>query len=86
MSDDLNTLLKALIIEALMFEDMVPSDIADDAPLIGEGLGLDSVDALELALEIERAFGVTLPQNEETRAVFKSVNSLSAYIATHLPA
>jgi acyl carrier protein len=83
MSEDLNARLKVLIIEALMFEDMEPADIKDDAPLFGDGLGLDSVDALELAVEMERVFGVTIPQSDETRAAFQSVNTLAAYITAH---
>jgi len=80
---DLKHQLKELIIEALMIEDLEPSEIEDAAPLFGEGLGLDSVDALELAMEIERVFGVTIPESDESRKVFASVDTLSAYIAAN---
>ncbi len=78
--DAIKERLKTLIVEALMLEDVEPSDIGDDQPLFGEGLGLDSVDALELAVEIERAFGVGFPDNARTREVFRTVSSLAAYI------
>ncbi|MCB9764730.1 MAG: acyl carrier protein [Alphaproteobacteria bacterium] len=83
---DLKAKLKKLIIDALMIEDMEPGEIGDGEPLFGDGLGLDSVDALELAVEIERVFGVRIPDSEETRAVFTSVDTLSDYIAQHQPA
>ena len=79
---DLQSHLKQLIIEALMIEDMEPEEIEDAAPLFGEGLGLDSVDALELAMEIERVFGVKIPDSQESRKVFASVDTLAAYIAS----
>ena len=78
---ELKLQLKQLIIEALMIEDMEPEEIEDASPLFGEGLGLDSVDALELAMEIERVFGVKIPESDESRKVFASVDTLSAYIA-----
>lgn len=83
--DDLKGQLKSLIIEALMIEDLEPDEIEDAAPLFGDGggLGLDSVDALELAMEIERVFGVKIPESDETRKVFTSVETLSVYIAAN---
>ena len=75
--------IKQLIIEALMIEDMEPSEIGDDMTLFGEGLGLDSVDALELAVEIERVYGVTFPEASRSREVFQNVRTLAAYIAQH---
>lgn len=72
--------IKQVIIDALMLEDMGPDDIEDDAPLFGEGLGLDSVDALELAIELERAFGVKIPDDEQSRSIFASVSSLATFI------
>ncbi len=79
---ELKLQVKQLIIEALMIEDMEPEEIEDAAPLFGEGLGLDSVDALELAMEIERVFGVKIPDSQESRKVFASVDTLAAYIAS----
>lgn len=83
--DELKGQLKSLIIEALMIEDLGPDEIEDAAPLFGDGggLGLDSVDALELAMEIERVFGVKIPESDETRKVFTSVDTLAAYIAAN---
>ncbi len=75
--------IKKLIIEALMIEDMEPGEIGDDMVLFGDGLGLDSVDALELAVEIERVYGVTFPEASRSREVFQNVRSLAAYIAEH---
>jgi len=75
--------IKKLIIEALMIEDMEPSEIDDDMVLFGDGLGLDSVDALELAVEIERVYGVTFPEASRSREVFQCVRTLAAYIAEH---
>ncbi len=75
--------IKQLIIEALMIEDMEPEEIGDDMVLFGDGLGLDSVDALELAVEIERVYGVTFPEAARSREVFANVRSLAAYIAEH---
>ncbi len=80
---DLKLELKKLIIEALMIEDMEPEEITDDMILFGDGLGLDSVDALELAVEIERVYGVTFPEASRSREVFENITTLAAYIAEH---
>lgn len=64
-----------------MLEDVVPDEIEDEAPLFGEGLGLDSIDALELALAIHKQFGVrTSADDERNREIFYSVRSLSNFI------
>jgi acyl carrier protein len=55
---------------------LAPQDIADDVPLFGEGLGLDSIDALELVLELERAFGVKISDEQLGRRVLRSVNTI----------
>ena len=80
--NNLENEVKALIIEALNLEDMTPEDIETDAPLFGEGLGLDSIDALELGLAVKKRFGVSLSgeTEEEVRAHFRSVASLAAFI------
>ncbi len=75
--------IKELIVRALMLEEVKPAEIEDAAPLFGEGLGLDSVDALELAIEIERSFNVTIPDDEDNRKIFTSVDSLANYIIEH---
>lgn len=63
--NNLENEVKALIIEALNLEDMTPEDIETDAPLFGEGLGLDSIDALELGLAVKKRFGVSLSGETE---------------------
>ena len=79
--NNLENEVKALIIEALNLEDMTPEDIETDAPLFGEGLGLDSIDALELGLAVKKRFGVSLSgETEEVHAHFRSVASLAAFI------
>jgi len=76
--------LKKLIIEALLLEDVSPEQIETDAPLFVEGLGLDSIDALELAMVFEERYGVRLGADpDENRAVFQSVRTLAEYIAEH---
>ncbi|HSQ43146.1 MAG TPA: phosphopantetheine-binding protein [Fibrobacteraceae bacterium] len=74
--------LKTLIVESLDLEDVVPNEIGDDMTLFNEGLGLDSIDALELGMAISRKYGVNLTANsEENRALFQNVNTLANYIA-----
>jgi acyl carrier protein len=71
----------ALIIETLHLEDIKLEDIDPDAPLFGEGLGLDSIDALELALAVSQKYGVTLSSEDPgVRTVFRSLRSLAAHI------
>lgn len=79
----LETQIKQLIIEALLFEDMSADDLDADQPLFGGDLDLDSVDALEIAVEIERVFGVRIPEKGEGREAFTSVRTLAAYVAAH---
>ncbi len=76
--------VKQLIVEALMLEDVTPTQIEDDAPLFGEGLGLDSIDALELAIAIDRRFGVKIEaEDERNREIFRSLSSLAAHVAAN---
>lgn len=73
--------LKALIIDTLELEDIAPDDIIDEDPLFGEGLGLDSIDALELGLAVKKQYNITLNANDEqTKQHFYSINSLVAFI------
>jgi len=73
--------LKELIVEALMLEDVTPGEIDSEAPLFGEGLALDSIDGLELAIAIERKYGIKMEaSNDETRAAFASVKALATYV------
>ncbi len=77
--------LKQKIIAGLGLEDMGVDEIEDDMPLFGEeGLGLDSVDAIELTLIIEKEFGVKIKDMGESENIFSTVNSLSAYINEQL--
>ena len=75
--------LKSQIIEALNFEDMMPSDIDTDAPLFGEGLGLDSIDALELIMLMDREYGIKLADPKQGKAIFRSVRTMAEYIREH---
>jgi len=78
---DTRTTLKSLIIETLDLEDISPDDIIDDEPLFGEGLGLDSIDALELGLAIKKTFDVKIEANsEKTKEHFYSINNLVQFI------
>jgi acyl carrier protein len=79
--EDLERELKALIVESLVLEDVRPEQIDSNAPLFGEGLGLDSVDALELAMVIQKKFGVKVDADDvENRKIFASVKNLADYI------
>ena len=82
---DLKTRVKWMIIERLKLEGMTPDQIEDGAPLFGEGLGLDSIDALELVLGIEQVFGVKIEDEAAGLQAFKNVDSLTAFIAEHQP-
>jgi acyl carrier protein len=72
--------IKRLIVESLHLEGIKPEMIEDEAPLFGEGLGLDSVDALELVVALEKEFGIKIKSQEMGREVFASVSSLSQFI------
>jgi len=78
--DELILKLKQEIIEVLNLEDVKPEDIADDSPLFGEGLGLDSIDALELIVLMEKSYGIKLKDASQGREIFKSVKVMAAYI------
>jgi acyl carrier protein len=81
---DLQLEIKHLIIEALGLEDMAAEDIAADLTLFGEGLGLDSVDALELGLAIQKRFGIKIDaEAKDTRKHFANVASLAAFVSAH---
>jgi len=81
---DLTEELKALIIEALHLEDVAPADIDPAAPLFTEGLGLDSIDALELGVALQKKYGMRFDSNaEETKRHFASVNALAAFVSAN---
>ncbi|MGN1353586.1 MAG: phosphopantetheine-binding protein [Alloprevotella sp.] len=83
MKEELIEKLKSEIIEVLNLEDLTPADIDADAPLFGEGLGLDSIDALELIVLLERNYGIKLKDAAEGKEVFKSVAVMADYIIAH---
>lgn len=83
MNPELEHELKHLIVDSLMLEDVSPEEIDPEASLFGSGLRLDSIDALELAIAIERRFGVKIqPSDQEAPKIFASVRALAAYVAT----
>jgi acyl carrier protein len=77
---ELKSQIKRALLEELDLRGRSEADIDDAAPLFGEGLGLDSLDALQLAMAIEERFGVTVPEGEAARAIFASVNAIAAHI------
>lgn len=81
MSEELIAAVKQLIIDALRIEGMSPTDIDSDAPLFGEGLGLDSIDALQLVVAMEKEYGVVVPDAATGTKVFLSVRAMAGYIA-----
>ena len=74
--------IKELIISSLELEDVKPGDIGNDQPLFGDGLGLDSIDALELGLALQKRYGISMSaDSEQTRQHFASVSALAAFVA-----
>ncbi len=72
--------VKRLLISELDLRGKTESDIADDAPLFGEGLGLDSLDALQLVAALEERFGISIPEGDAAKEIFASVNAITAHI------
>lgn len=75
--------LKKKIIEALNLEEMTPDDIDADETLFGDGLGLDSIDALELIVLMEKDYGIKLANPAEGKAIFKSIRTIAEYVSSH---
>lgn len=75
--------IKEKIIAALNLEDITAEDINDDDALFGDGLGLDSIDALELIVMLDKDYGIKLSDPKEGRNIFRSVNTMAAYITEH---
>ena len=80
---ELRLRVKELIVQELDLRDRRASDIDDSAPLFGDGLGLDSLDALQLAMAVEERFGVQIPEGDEAKSIFASVDDLARYIASN---
>jgi acyl carrier protein len=76
--------LRNLIVQTLHLEGLDPASIGDDQPLFGSGLGLDSVDALELMVAVEKEYGIKVDTNEVDRTAFGSVTTLARMIASHM--
>jgi acyl carrier protein len=76
--------VKELIVDVLQLEDIAPADIDSEAPLFVDGLGLDSIDALEIGVALQKRYGITLsPESQETRRHFASVRALASMIDTN---
>ena len=85
-SEELGLEIKKIIVEALALEDIAPEEIETDAPLFVEGLGLDSIDALELAMALDERFGVSFDDDpEENQRIFFSVGSLVDFVTSNKP-
>lgn len=80
MPDPLISKLKQLIVDTLHLEDVAPADIPDNEPLIGGGLSLDSIDALELVVKLEKEFGIKIASSEEAKRALGSVSALTDYV------
>ena len=79
--EELILTLKEQIIDALNLEEITPEDIDNEAPLFGDGLGLDSIDALELIVILDRFYGITLANPAEGKEIFKNINTIADYIS-----
>ena len=80
MADHLVLELKKLIIATLKLEEITPEDIEDDGQLFGDGLGLDSIDALELVVSLEKAYQISIPDSRVGERVFRSINTLAQFV------
>ena len=79
--EEIETKLKETVVSALDLEDLTPADIETDVPLFGEGLGLDSIDAMELGMAVKKAFGVSFSSNPaDNKQIFRSVKTLDDYV------
>jgi acyl carrier protein len=82
--DDLKLALKRLLIDGLRLETLRPEDVDDAAPIFVEGLGLDSVDALELVVLVEEKFNIQIPDEDVGRQAFASIDALADYVSAEL--
>ena len=83
MSEEFIPKVKQMIIDSLRIDGMSPDEIETDAPLFGDGLGLDSIDALQLVVAMEKEFGIVVPDAATGTTVFASVRSMAEYIAAN---
>lgn len=79
---ELKAQLKTLLVEGLKLDDVRPEDIKDEEPIFVEGLGLDSIDALELVVLVEEKFHVVIPDEEVGKLAFASIDALTDYVLT----
>jgi acyl carrier protein len=82
--EELKRNLKNLLIDGLRLQDVRPEDIQDGAPIFVEGLGLDSVDALELVVLVEERFNIQIPDEDVGKQAFASIDALTEYVSTEL--
>ncbi len=80
---DLEQELKELIVTALALEDVTADEIDSGEPLFGDGLGLDSIDALELVVSLEKKFGVTVPNSDVAKNALATVDTIADYVEAH---
>ena len=81
--EDLKLNLKKQLVEQLNLKDINPEDIGDDQPIFGEGLGLDSIDALELIVMLQQHYGIRLTKADNGQQVLSSISSMAEYITAH---
>ncbi|MCP4679003.1 MAG: acyl carrier protein [Deltaproteobacteria bacterium] len=81
--EELKLELKKLIITAANLDDVEPSEIGDSQPLFVEGLGLDSIDALELSVALETNYGINISDSDTAKAAFASINTLAEFVAAN---
>ena len=79
--EELILTLKEQIIDALNLEEITPADIDNDAPLFGDGLGLDSIDALELIVILDKFYGIKLANPSEGKAIFKNITTIAEFVS-----
>ena len=81
---DLQQEIKILIIETLGLDDLTPDEIGSDEPLFGDGVGLDSIDALEIAVALEKKYNVKVPPDKETKELFFSIATLTKLVQSKM--
>ena len=81
--EELKLQLKKQIIEALNLLDITPDDIDNAAPLFNEGLGLDSIDALEIVMILDKNYGIKFADKEQSKLALKSIDTLAEYVSAH---